>query len=1476
MSTNLNTKQGAVSVRSTGQKQHRVPRFAATMALLASLLATIAAPADAAPRFARTSGNWTTITWSATSCGAGTGAALPTAADAVTICDNTTVTVNTSPTVLSIDIPTGGNVTILQITAAQTLTVVGDVTVTAGSGNGDNKQILLSNNAIFNVNGNLTLTGAGNDNRYALMQLNGATVSVGGTLNINGGGGNDRARVTLANASVLNVTGDIVLGTGGLLNNGSLVSSIVNLQGDFTHSNANDDYSSTGGVFQMVGTGAQAINGGAGITTTFYRLVVNNPTGDVTINHPVQVANGGTLTLTGGRIVTGASYVAAGVTGAATISGASTASYIVGNLRRYIPTGTQTGILFPVGGSTAGKFAQVQIDFQNVTTAGYFQAAASLGDTDHPSIATSVLDSGKSVNRYWTLVNTGGLTFSGATTANVTFNYPASDIDSGATTSAFIIGDFAAGVWSYPTTGTLAATSSQATGLTAAAIAGDYAIAEMVGPYSYWRMNEGSWNGTSNEVADFGSASNPGTAASLSATEPTTANTTPAIAGTPGTCRYGVFNRTNKDYIALGAGYPNLAAAGQTGFTVTAWINSTNTALPGQRILIDDQNDTAPGSWGFSVGETSRAGAGGVRFYYRQGTTFTLDTVAVPSNQWLFVGLSVSLAAGAGASRGTIYVYNTAGTLVTSYTDIFTWTSGSDAGPPSIGGETNASGEGTNQFGFSGAIDELRVYRAALSQSMVNQVRQLTNPCVTTDHYALSGSASGVTCDVSTVQITAHDATHTAVSPAAGTSLNLTTSTLTGVWQAGLLSGTGGWTPSGANNGAATYVWPGGETSFTVRLRQNTPATVNINLLDSGGKAESVTEDLSIVFADTAFRVTDASGTATVTIGMQLSGKNSNVGFGAQTRYLQAIRTDTNTGSCVGLIQSQTVTIEMAAARINPTGGGSQVSVMNSSSAMVALGTGAGAAGAYTNVSLAFDASSMAPLVVSYPNAGSVSLFARYQLPTPPTGTYVAGSSNTFVVRPFGLRIAGPPSGRTGSGSTAYARAGQTWPDAVTVSAVVWEAADDANDDGVPDSDAALAGNAVTTNFGAEAAPATVTITHTLAEPASGNNGALTTSLSAFTNGVASTTASWSEVGLINLFASSTSYLGSGQNVRNSGAGYAGVGRFYPDHFFVAPGSSLTNRSAAACAPASSFTYMDEPFRLNFDLQARNSAGVITQNYGTTNGFAKLVPSTIVQLGFGALSGTTNLTARLDTAISAPTGTFTAGVATIGAALDMNRAASPDGPFAALRVGIAPVDSDSVTLRTTDMDMDVVAPAGNDHQLIGSSTDIRFGRMRLQNAIGSALLDLPISLVTQYYNGSGFVTNTADSCTTLLASDIRFAFVAGTSLSACETATNPAGTIYFSGGQASASPPPASVVAPKLVKPGAANNGAVDLTVNLNGASGNTCTAVGAAFPSATNAAKPWLQGNWGTTTYDSNPQGRFTFGTYKAAEEFIYLRENY
>src|SRR6185503_1212132 len=105
-------------------------KFKLTVALMLTIAACLsAASAQAAARFARTSGNWTTLTWSGTSCAGGV-AAVPVAADDVTICDGMTVTVNTTTTVRSITIPAGGNDAILQINSAQTLTVTGNVSAT--------------------------------------------------------------------------------------------------------------------------------------------------------------------------------------------------------------------------------------------------------------------------------------------------------------------------------------------------------------------------------------------------------------------------------------------------------------------------------------------------------------------------------------------------------------------------------------------------------------------------------------------------------------------------------------------------------------------------------------------------------------------------------------------------------------------------------------------------------------------------------------------------------------------------------------------------------------------------------------------------------------------------------------------------------------------------------------------------------------------------------------------------------------------------------------------------------------------------------------------------------------------------------------------------------------------------------------------------------------------------------------------------
>jgi len=68
------------------------------------------------------------------------------------------------------------------------------------------------------------------------------------------------------------------------------------------------------------------------------------------------------------------------------------------------------------------------------------------------------------------------------------------------------------------------------------------------------------------------------------------------------------------------------------------------------------------------------------------------------------------------------------------------------------------------------------------------------------------------------------------------------------------------------------------------------------------------------------------------------------------------------------------------------------------------------------------------------------------------------------------------------------------------------------------------------------------------------------------------------------------------------------------------------------------------------------------------------------------------------------------------------------------------------------------------------------------------------------------------------------------------------------------------------------------LTPNLDGGpSGSTCTTVGAGTVPTSNANLKHLLGNWASSTsYNSNPSARATFGTVKGADEVIYMRENF
>jgi MSHA biogenesis protein MshQ len=316
-----------------------------------------------------------------------------------------------------------------------------------------------------------------------------------------------------------------------------------------------------------------------------------------------------------------------------------------------------------------------------------------------------------------------------------------------------------------------------------------------------------------------------------------------------------------------------------------------------------------------------------------------------------------------------------------------------------------------------------------------------------------------------------------------------------------------------------------------------------------------------------------------------------------------------------------------------------------------------------------------------------------------------------------------------------------------------------------------------------------------------------------------------------------------------------------------------------ACVIAPAFTYMGEQMALNFALTAQNLAGGTTHNYAysatAANNFAKLDPQTMVSsLGIGAVdtAAPTYLSARVDTSLTG-SGHFSGGNAIVSAPIKISRAASPDGPYAALSIGINPVDSDGVALAAFDLDTD--ATAGDDHALIGS-TELRYGRLRLQNAYGSELLDLPLSFKAEYWDGMGWALNSLDTDTTLTAG-LTFTAV-GTDITSYTCVLEPA-NVSAKGCGAALTGAKANRAFLQGGVSGTDSNGVAGFAGNFN----LWLKAPGSGHAGAINVtgtAPTWLQYVWSGSTL-SNPTARATFGIYGGGASggknpIIYRRENY
>jgi uncharacterized repeat protein (TIGR01451 family) len=241
------------------------------------------------------------------------------------------------------------------------------------------------------------------------------------------------------------ITKDLTVASGSILNAGnhsySVARNIVN--GGTINSGTS--------TFTLNGTATQDIYS----ASAFNNLTINNSAGSATLSSNATV--NGVLNFVAGKIQTGGNVLIQPASG--TVTGAAqNTGWVNGQLQKYIVTGA-TSKTFEVGGPT--NYTPVAVAFASVTTAGDLTASVVSGD--HASIGASIINAAKSVNRNWTLTSSG-IVF---TNYDATFTFVAGDVDSGANTSAFIVGKYSGGSWTYPTVGTKTIATTQATGLTA-------------------------------------------------------------------------------------------------------------------------------------------------------------------------------------------------------------------------------------------------------------------------------------------------------------------------------------------------------------------------------------------------------------------------------------------------------------------------------------------------------------------------------------------------------------------------------------------------------------------------------------------------------------------------------------------------------------------------------------------------------------------------------------------------------------------------------------------------------------------------------------------------------------------------------------------------------------------------------------------------------------------------------------------------
>ncbi len=700
------------------------------------------------------------------------------------------------------------------------------------------------------------------------------------------------------------------------------------------------------------------------------------------------------------------------------------------------------------------------------------------------------------------------------------------------------------------------------------------------------------------------------------------------------------------------------------------------------------------------------------------------------------------------------------------------------------------------------------------------------------DHFRFTLPASnGLTCDAADVQIQACANSNCSELYQQPVSVNLSPNASP--------SANGGWVNGpliNFSNGIAN-----------LKLRRNTPGSVTVGVQNSTPTAKPFSTNLcrygtgaysaqncSLVFSDSGFIIDVPHAYANQSV----------------TARISAVSKDDASQQCVPSFGDVVKQVNFWSSYINP----------NSSDMSVGINSnliGQSSSNA-TPINLNFDANGEADFTLSYREAGSLGLHARFTGSGDEQDLQLTGQAN-FIRVPRALLLSANHSydlahsdGKCSAADlscSVFARAGEGFN--LNIKAVAAE----------PNEDNDFTNNLGLTNYQQQ----NIILNHTLVEPSNGSAGSIGT-LNYHHELGSSTTVQQSvhEVGVFDFsLVPPTSYLGldliaAGLPIAVTSTGP--IGRFIPAYFDVSP---MTVTLAAACSTGGQpFTYLGQPFGYannpGLYLQPKSGSGSDTLNYLIGDWWRydndwenREYINNINSLTVEKVSLNANV-------IRQPS--LGSGVILNDEQLRYQKPIDPMVPFNAdfnLHLSINDLtDSDGVCYRVDYFTSCLEYTFEN----IDQTMPLYWGRLTIEDVFGPETQGLEQPIYVERYTSNGFVRTTEDNCTALpaitgfiLQSDDYVVVTEGSAVPPQVLAEHTAGN--FAQGK--------RIV--RFSAPGAGVRGVIDTMLNLD-----THNLMWLAEPDdeKTLEDQPWQY------YFKDSTQGQVQFGLYRGNDRVIWWRE--